>query len=65
MDDQKAAERKKKKAEYNVNYAKQNLKRIPLDVSFEMYERIKSFAAERNESVNGFIKRVILQELDK
>ena len=65
MDDQKAAERKKKKAEYNVNYAKQNLKRIPLDVSLEMYERIKSFAAERNESVNGFIKRVILQELDK
>ena len=44
---------------YSVQYAKEKLKRIPLDVTKEKYKTIKSHAEKRNESVNGFIKRAI------
>lgn len=43
----------------NLNYAKNHLKRIPLDVRKEKYEEIKDFALSHGESVNGFIKRAI------
>ena len=44
-------------AQYKYNKA--NLKRIPLDVQREEYNRIKAHADARGESVNGFIKRAI------
>lgn len=40
-------------------YAKENLKRIPLDVQKEKYEEIKTHAITQKETVNGFIKRAI------
>lgn len=47
------------KTEYNIKYAKEKLKRIPLDVQKEKYEEIKSAAERSGESVNGYIKKAI------
>lgn len=48
-----------KKKQYDIQYAKENLKRIPLDVPKATYEQIKAHAEAHSESVNGFIKRAI------
>lgn len=49
----------KSKTEYNMQYAKEKLKRIPLDVQKEKYEKIATAAASKKESVNGYIKKAI------
>ena len=46
------------------NYAKKNLKRIPLDVQIEKYSEIKAAADKTGETVNGYIKKAI-DELEK
>ncbi len=46
-------------ASYTISYAKEHLKRIPLDVRKEKYEEIKAAASEAGESVNGYIKKAI------
>lgn len=48
-----------KKAQYNIEYAKKNLKRIPLDVQKEKYKEIQTAATAAGESVNGYIKKAI------
>lgn len=48
-----------KKADYDIKYAKQNLKRIPLDVKKEKYEEIKATAEKVGETINGYIKKAI------
>lgn len=48
-----------KRKETMIEYAKKNLKRIPLDVQKQTYEAIKAHAEGRGETVNGFIKRAI------
>lgn len=45
--------------EYMYNYAKEKLKRIPLDVQKEKYEEIQTAATAAGESVNGYIKKAI------
>lgn len=50
---------KENKKAYNMNYAKDKLKRIPLDVQKEKYDQIKTAADNVNESVNGYIKKAI------
>lgn len=55
----------KKKKEYNMEYAKSNIKRIPLDVQKDRYVEIKSHADKRGESVNGFIKRAIDETMER
>lgn len=47
------------KTKYNINYAKQNLKRIPLDVQKTKYNEIKAAAGAAGETVNGYIKKAI------
>lgn len=42
-----------------IKYAREKLKRIPLDVQKEKYDIIKNHAEQHGESVNGFIKRAI------
>ena len=42
-----------------MQYAKQNLKRIPLNVKKEKYEEIQTAATAVGESVNGYIKKAI------
>ena len=54
-----------KKKQYDIQYAKENLKRIPLDVSKTAYEEIKNHAEARSESVNGFIKRAISETMER
>lgn len=49
----------KTKSEYDMQYAKQNLKRIPLNVKKEKYEEIQTAATAAGESVNGYIKKAI------
>ncbi len=48
-----------KKTQYDIEYKKKHLKRIPLDVTKEKYREIKDAADKSNESVNGFIKKAI------
>lgn len=55
---------KENKKAYNMSYAKDKLKRIPLDVQKEKYERIKAAADKASESVNGYIKKAIDLRLD-
>ncbi len=54
-----------KRKESMYKYAKENLKRIPLDVPKPEYEAIKTHAARRDESVNGFVKRAISETMER
>ena len=51
------------KTKYDIAYAKNKLKRIPLDVQKEKYEQIKLAADAVGESVNGYIKKAIDQRM--
>lgn len=53
---------KESKTKYDMNYAKTKLKRIPLDVQKEKYEQIKAAADLTGESVNGYIKKLLMNE---
>jgi predicted HicB family RNase H-like nuclease len=52
------------KKSYDLKYAKEKLKRIPLDVSKEKYDQIKAAADNAGESVNGYIKKSIDMRLN-
>ena len=52
-----------KQARYN--YAKKNLKRIPLDVTKEKYEDIATAAKSAGESVNGYIKKAVDDRMER
>lgn len=54
-----------KKTQYNLEYAKSKLKRIPLDVQKEKYEEIKSAAESVGESVNGYIKKAVYERMER
>ena len=45
-------------------YAKENLKRIPLDVQKEEYEIIKEAATAAGEKVNGYIKKAVRMRIE-
>ena len=49
---------------YLQEYQKKNYKRIPLDVSPELYGDIKNHSQYNGESVNGFIKRIIKEYIN-
>ena len=53
------------RTEYQLEYAKKNLKRIPLDVQKEKYEEIKAAAAAAGESVNGYIKTAVDMRMER
>lgn len=52
-----------KQAQYTMKYAKNNLKRIPLDVQISDYETIKQAAEKSGLSVNGFIKQAVFDKI--
>ena len=55
-----------KQKQQRIEYARKNLKRIPLDVQKEKYTEIKSHAEKYdNGSVNGFIKRAIDNQMER
>lgn len=49
----------------SIKYAKNNYKRVPLDVTPDQYDKIKDHAGGRGESVNGFIKRAINETIQR
>lgn len=53
------------KKNYNANYAKTNLKRIPLDVQKEKYDQIKAAADAAGEKVNSYIKIAIDERMER
>ena len=53
------------KAKYDIEYAKNKLKRIPLDVQMEKYEEIKAAATAAGESVNGYIKKAVDERMER
>ena len=48
-----------------MKYAKENLKRVPLDLTKEKYAEVQAAAAASGESVNGFIKRAIDEAMER
>ena len=54
-----------RKTEYNIKYAKDKLKRIPLDVQKEKYEEIKTAATAAGKTVNGYIKIAIDERMER
>ena len=53
------------KAKYDIEYAKNKIKRIPLDVQKEKYEEIKAAATAAGESVNGYIKKAVDERMER
>ena len=53
------------KAKYDIEYTKNKLKRIPLDVQKEKYEEIKAAATAAGESVNGYIKKAVDERMER
>lgn len=53
------------KKKYDIQYAKDKLKRIPLDVKKAKYEEIKAAADAVGEPVNGYIKRAIDERMER
>jgi len=49
----------------NMKYREKAIKRIPLDVPKDYYEKVKAHAESRGESVNGFIKRAISETMER
>lgn len=54
-----------KRKETMYEYARKNIKRIPLDVQKDQYERIRAAAERAGESVNGYIKRAIDERMER
>lgn len=48
-----------KRKESMYKYARENLKRIPLDVQKSKYDEILKAATDAGETVNGYIKKAI------
>lgn len=54
-----------KKKNYDIQYQKDKLKRIPLSVQKAKYDEIKAAADRVNESVNGYIKKSIDMRMEQ
>lgn len=50
-------------AQYRYNAA--HIKRVPLDMRIEDYNRLKTVAEARGESVNGYIKKAIDERIER
>lgn len=62
---EKKAQYDEKRKESMMKYAKENLKRIPLDVQKAEYDKIKAAADQAGEKVNAYIKEAIKQRMDR
>lgn len=48
-----------------LKYKAKAYKRIPLDVKIEEYEALKEYTENTGESINGFIRRIIKENIEK
>ena len=56
----------KKRTEYQLQYAREKYKRVPLDLPKEYYDNVLKPAADRSgTSVNGFIKAAINEKINR
>jgi len=53
----------KESYESSKKYKEKNIKRVPLDMQIDMYDKIKQAAEMNGETVNGFIKKAIAERL--
>ena len=51
------------KSAYDIQYKRDNLKRIPLDVPLSEYDLIKQAAQAAGQAVNTYIKQAIKQRM--
>lgn len=59
---EKAQENKKK---YDLNYKKNNFKRVPLDLRIDEYNNLKAYCDKKGVGVNPFIKSAINEKMDR
>lgn len=50
---------------YSLAYAKENLRRVPLDLKKEKYEQLLKITKEDGVSINGFIKEAIEEKIKR
>ena len=48
-----------------LKYKAKAYKRIPLDMKLEEYEALKEYTDNTGESINGFIRRIIKENIKK
>ena len=54
-----------KKTKYNLQYAKEKIKRVPLDMRLSDYDALKEAAAAAGEGVNTYIKKAVAQRMER
>lgn len=54
-----------KNRDYSLKYAKEKLKRVPLDMKKADYEQLTQVAAAVGLSVNGYIKQAIAEKIER
>lgn len=47
-----------------LKYKAKAYKRIPLDMKIEEYEALKEYTDNTGESINGFIRRIIKENIE-
>lgn len=55
----------KAQVEATMRYKAKAYKRIPLDMKIEEYEALKEYTDNTGESINGFIRRIIKENIKK
>lgn len=50
---------------YLYEYKKEKLKRVPLDLTLDFYNLVKSTAEDNKVSVNGYIKQAIAEKIER
>ena len=61
----KNADKKREKAKYDVDYAKKNIKRVPLDMQKDDFDKLQAAASAAGEKVNTYIKRAIFERMER
>lgn len=56
---------KQNKQAYDLKYAKEHYKRVPLNLTNETYIQVKAAAEKSGESVNGYIKTAVEQRMQR
>lgn len=59
------SEYNEKSKAYSLDYAKRKLKRVPLDLPLEEYDRLSAAAEAAGESINGYIKTAIRNRMEE
>ena len=59
----KDTDKKREKAKYDVDYAKKNIKRVPLYMLKDDYDKLQAAASAAGEKVNTYIKRAVFHRM--